>query len=846
MSLSPIQAQWAIDETSRTFLSTVTGVLAAAASDNVQALAIVACEQFGSTLAICDETSHKVETVIVPTPQPATVLFLKAAVGYSPRDSATQLGKSMTGVRFLGLAAALATSFDLFNCARALNVMLRSSASDLTMVPTARQLKDLLASLQPRSYRAGFSESVVGWQIMLQKEAMPRILTDRGHLGESTITGATIKTGAAAAWVAAFIKWCLGLPPSIYMEGNQQLLRQPGSVVTLVIPKTLEGLRKGLEITVHDSLDHLGQLIAPPSTRPFSGMATIENYGRWLLESFGLRGTSLRALHEALDFLIPKALGALTWSEFDLSGQEAYPAQLHHRVDTSVGGYTLHPLPDTRKIADVYSKLLSPARTPRLTTTDNHMLIADLPLVSQYLESLSQACPCSQCCGEIQGHVNLGRTFCKQDEFFEFISFITVDILVLSLFRSLDLLLIKLSHERDSNNALQRAIFRLAKAKDTAPRFKAFETPYAWKLLEWARSMVGHKVSAEDEDGNTIVTSGYGQVIYPTLFDTLDIERRGYMGLTSYQGVLIYEGETYQTVTTDTGDSAQDELLELNSSCPTQVSVPLNAFPDLEVFWNVGIQDSRELSIALSVRSRTVRLSLVRMHPMDLFFALEKTLLIERCPHDGRTGINPTDRFCSHNSPLDSHQEACNSYSHVDVIPLLHTRKSGRVNNIVGRKVKLCWGKGTQIWGAARILDPKNELLHLAQLLAQPILDSSPKISALTQPRAAATPLWERIRTLLCLSFVSEASANACLPLIPYFINIRNNFAQNPNRNVDMADPLSIIETARAIANIIDALTKTIKTVCDMRQAWKVADQGWGRNIVDVADKLLGEYWNRY
>ncbi|KAH7222431.1 G-protein alpha subunit-domain-containing protein [Fusarium oxysporum] len=39
-----------------------------------------------------------------------------------------------------------------------------------------------------------------------------------------------------------------------------------------------------------------------------------------------------------------------------------------------------------------------------------------------------------------------------------------------------------------------------------------------------------------------------------------------------------------------------------------------------------------------------------------------------------------------------------------------------------------------------------------------------------------------------------------------------------------MADPLSIIGTAGAIANIIDVLTKTMTTVCDMRQAWKVAD----------------------
>ncbi|KAG4279589.1 hypothetical protein BFJ70_g17482 [Fusarium oxysporum] len=39
-----------------------------------------------------------------------------------------------------------------------------------------------------------------------------------------------------------------------------------------------------------------------------------------------------------------------------------------------------------------------------------------------------------------------------------------------------------------------------------------------------------------------------------------------------------------------------------------------------------------------------------------------------------------------------------------------------------------------------------------------------------------------------------------------------------------MAEPLCIIGTAGAIANIIDVLTKTITTICDMRQAWKIAD----------------------
>jgi hypothetical protein len=59
------------------------------------------------------------------------------------------------------------------------------------------------------------------------------------------------------------------------MEDNRDILKQPGSVITLVIPTTLEHLQKGFEITVHDSLGHLNQLIASPSANAFSGMTTI-------------------------------------------------------------------------------------------------------------------------------------------------------------------------------------------------------------------------------------------------------------------------------------------------------------------------------------------------------------------------------------------------------------------------------------------------------------------------------------------------------------------------------------------------------------------------------------------
>ncbi|KAF4499428.1 hypothetical protein FAGAP_4386 [Fusarium agapanthi] len=567
MSPHSIQSRWKIDETRwESLWDEIRNEKVQ--PDNVHAMARVACEQFGSTLAICDDTLDKVKTAVSETPRPATVRFLGATVVHPLNDPATKLVKSIEGQRFLGLAAAVA---------------------------------------QGRLYQAGFSESVMEWQIKLQRDVIaaeghpdgsmsffsqsapsPEMVTELVDVfhqlskDDSAITGVTIKATEAAAWVVAFIEWCLGSPPSIYMGGSQQPLSQPGSVITLIITKTPRDQLKGLEVTIHDSLNHRDQLTAPPSTKPFFGMATIGNYGKWLLEQFGFSGASLDLLHEALDNAIPQTLESFQWVEFDFSEQE-------HRVSTH-DSCALYPLPDTHKIADVYSKLLGLAKTPKLAKTRDGILIADLPLVSQHLDSLCKNCLCSRC-----GRARRRKTICKETEFYKFISFITVEITVLSLFRSPDLLRIRLSREHESGGSLQQAVSQLIKTGHTT-----LESTVIMDLLQWARSMVGHKVATGDKGRNIMVSSGHGQVIYPSLFETLNIEKHGYLGLTSHRGILIYEGVSYETVTADNGDATQDascELLQLSSSCPSQVSsVPLNAFNDLKVFWKVETQDNRKLS----------------------------------------------------------------------------------------------------------------------------------------------------------------------------------------------------------------------------------------------------------
>ncbi|EJT70191.1 hypothetical protein GGTG_12364 [Gaeumannomyces tritici R3-111a-1] len=178
-----VQAQWSLDTTPGSAISLLSGVIQAATTDNVQAIALLACERFGSTLAMSDETMSKIETSVVPTPPSIPIRFLQAKIGFSKHDSAVQLGKSKAGVRFLGLATALITTMKPMQAAKALDLMLSKSAADSTQLPTLRQLRDLLLALEPRCQTAGFADSVHGWGLLVALDRWPEDLQlDIGYL----------------------------------------------------------------------------------------------------------------------------------------------------------------------------------------------------------------------------------------------------------------------------------------------------------------------------------------------------------------------------------------------------------------------------------------------------------------------------------------------------------------------------------------------------------------------------------------------------------------------------------------------------------------------------------------
>jgi hypothetical protein len=235
-------------------------------------LALVACERFGATLAICLETCRKIEDLIRKTRGPTAIRFLSALVGYTPTDCASHLIRSEAGVQFLGLAAALVTTMGPSQGGNALAAMLKNSAVDKTLLPTATQLKELLASMEHRCVACGFSDLVLGYQILLSKppalsaqqafdlwqgsasypdpsglEKLVDAFRQLSRVGDADVHSIVIKTTACSPWVIAFTRWCLNLPPSIYFEDGTVLLEQSASRVTVITNKDV-GKLGGIEI----------------------------------------------------------------------------------------------------------------------------------------------------------------------------------------------------------------------------------------------------------------------------------------------------------------------------------------------------------------------------------------------------------------------------------------------------------------------------------------------------------------------------------------------------------------------------------------------------------------------
>lgn len=449
---------WNLDrclENSRAFLREL---VIALSMDNVQMFAILACQGLGNTIAIAPGTIKIIEKLVIPTPEAFPIRFLKGYVGFSTTDAATQLGRNEAGLRFLALASALIPSMRLSKAAAVLHSMLLNSTTDYDTVPSARNLEDLLAALEPRCAFSGFTDLLVAWHTRLfnysiviareqelnhfgafpevsELEKLINVLRQCYRIGEARedeITRITMRTRGCTVWVAAFTEWCLGFQPAVFIHDGKQISGSKDPHICIVhLPidpsqASLHSFALALDHTISgfETLVENGEV-----NSDWRGMPSIEEYGKWLLQTTAMDfGDSKRAFEDLLPYALYAVIEGLRFGTYHQYNYEAGLESWYHEGTTheilrshlpsEFSKLTLCPFPEQHVVALMLSRLTG-IRGQRVKPLENGLRVTDLPFVKLHLEDLKAHCSCFKCTNQPLESFDGPYNPCERDKFLE-------------------------------------------------------------------------------------------------------------------------------------------------------------------------------------------------------------------------------------------------------------------------------------------------------------------------------------------------------------------------------------------------------------------------------------------
>ncbi|KAL8872044.1 MAG: hypothetical protein Q9174_002258 [Haloplaca sp. 1 TL-2023] len=682
-----VQVQWSLTSSTEATYNVARGILVAATSDNVQPLAILACERFGNTLAMSQETCNKIEQRVLPTPKPAVVQFLQGLVGYSKNDCASQFGKSQAGVQFLGLAAALLSTTDPFKSSESIALMLRNTAVDTRLLPTTRQLKDMLARLQPRCIQSGFMNDVLAaqksireWEIK-QGETPERVeysswlpdpkgmemLVDAFRqlcrIGATSVTQISIRTFCCTPWVAAFTQWCLGFAPSIFLDDGRRISQGADSrVIVTILTGATEDSPPGIEVAVHHGFQGPRDLAVSGITGPWEGVSRIDMYGQWLLQNYAFDDVEAReCLMQVLPGALHQVLERLHFSRYKHFDHrvplENWPFEqckdTRQQIHPDMLNLRLYPLPKVSDLSRML-RIIIGHDTIRVDPFENGLLVADNEKCKVYLKDLAIDCGCTKCAASHRaGAVSNMFKPCECKDFYRRLSIVVADILALSLFNSPNGLYIRLPipQHLETRNRLKTAVECII----TTGKIQVCEFT---DLLDWSLALVGHKVTKEVRDLDWIMSCQLGQAVWPTIYDTNIAEKRGFLSLSWLRGDLRYKDEIYKVVQgSDEGSFMLDPTDDIYNEAVTR---PCNLVPSLRMKWRIKVGDG-VLRASFGVQGMDDRYAPHTVNPVLLLSNLAAALNVEDCPHEAGMELEREDRFCTYTGPINPTQPASES-----------------------------------------------------------------------------------------------------------------------------------------------------------------------------------------
>ncbi|RBR19330.1 hypothetical protein FVER53590_08400 [Fusarium verticillioides] len=613
------------------------------------------------------------------------VLLMKVARDhYKPKNNKIHVyisgGSGGSLITFLGLAAALVTTMGAFESATALSLMLRNTTTDKSLLPTTKQLRDLLSVLDARLARSRFTDSVLGWHKYLYKhpdiddasrnvlrrdssypsvEATEKLVSafrQLHRIGDSSVSKIAVHLTSSSPWVIAFTRWCLGAPPSVYLQDGTPIIEQPDLSVDIIINTGHTEDDQNFVVTIYHDIGDPENLIATNSGKPWAGMTTIENYGQWMLKEYNLdQVQAFRALQQCLPYAAKEYLNQCRFTA-SKAHQAPITRNSRQRDEKVVEEYRTVPFGSDSSVAEMICRMLNVEKEGtsfELEKLEAGVRITDLPLVKLHLKSLRNDCLCQACADRSSERhdISAWRGGCLKDQFLYDAALFLSDALALSLFHLSDNLLVRIENGRDRRrDDYHTTVFSIFTHQSVGYSISSdIKEPCKIEaLLDWALMLIGHDVGTEVSTSRWAMSCFKGQAAYPTIFDTRRMKKRGYLRLSWLPGILQFQSEKYEVV--------KSEKERQNPPPPSskvlssrEVIRPLNLFPNYRLKWRVEAKDG---FLNLGVYLEGPSVDIIR-NPTEAISALACSLVFERCKHANRDAeLESPDQFCGYTSPL--------------------------------------------------------------------------------------------------------------------------------------------------------------------------------------------------
>ena len=599
------------------------GVFAAATKDDVQPIAILACEAFGTMIAMAPETRAKVNNLCIRSHESAVMNFIKAQIGFQKGDCSWQLAQTDAGTRFLGLAAALLT-VDYWIASEALNCLLKETAENSRLVPTSNQLKQLLKSLEYKLSQSAFVERVLKWSLVISQATkapssstasppsqeliveLVKAVSNISRLGQAKKLQITAPFNQAA-WVVAFVEWSTGLAPSVIVDNATNIYIEPLSQITvrLSLKSSLEQ-PAGFQITTLEGIKSLRVLVneLPGSHEKVRGMVTMRVFAeRLMYDFFGPKETTyFRAFEKALPLgcsLVLKFLHVRESQDLGYVGTKKQP-DLRLRECTATWGTAF---PSEKKIVSTITAFLGTECPIQLPKQEDGFAVTDIPLVTATKEMKPGDCECVKC-----SHTPSNKTECKFDKFIDQIAICVLVVLLLSLLESTDpegpwLYFGGYHWSQGLSSRMPWGTFHAGKFIKPITAILRGDTNVSYDrstLLEALFQLLGHEL---DDLGDVwLMSSFHGQAVYPRLFGTMIPEEKGILSMICVPGALLWEGELYDYARgpkyrlEESPNFITDQRGSETSTC--DIIAPVDMYPGFKIAWQVS-KGEKYLTIGL-------------------------------------------------------------------------------------------------------------------------------------------------------------------------------------------------------------------------------------------------------